>query len=182
MPGLVLVLARSTWQRLGAWWLALLMLLFVSGLVLIYAKWWAWYGGLSWGPRFFLFAAIPASIFLAARLRRPQELGFWENVLTLLVLILSGWVGVAGAVADLSTLDLCVRNHASLESLCWYTPEFSPLGHPLVVFPSLTWKTAVVAAYCALVFSYLAAPLLVALLRTIRAAVPSRAWAAGWRL
>ena len=182
MPGLVLAFARTTWKRVRARWLLLLMLFFVAGLVLIYAKWWAWYGGLSWGPRFFVFAAVPASIFLAARLRRPEELGFWDNALTLLVLVLSAWVGLAGAVADLSTLDFCVRNHAALESLCWYTPEFSPLWHPLVDFPQLTWKTGVVAAYCALVFSYLAVPLVAALLRELRMSVPTRAWAAGWRL
>src|SRR5205085_1593251 len=47
------------------------MLLAVAGLVLVYAKWWAWYGGISWGPRFFVFAAIPASLFVAARARPP---------------------------------------------------------------------------------------------------------------
>lgn len=182
MPGLVLAAARRTWEFVRAPRLVLLMLLFVAGLVIVYAKWWAWYGGLSWGPRFFVFAAIPASVLLAVRLRRPQELGFWDNVLTLVVLILSGWVGVAGATADLSTLDVCVRNHASLEALCWYTPEYSPLWHPLVQFPALTSKTAVLAGYCALVFSYLAAPLVVALLRALRASVPTRAWVTGWRL
>lgn len=182
MPGLALAATRRTWDLIGARRLVLLMLVFVSGLVLVYAKWWAWYGGLSWGPRFFLFAAIPASVLLAVRVCRPDELGFWDNALTLLVLVLSGWVGVAGATADLSTLDFCVRQHASLEALCWYTPEFSPLWHPLVDFPALTWKTAAVAAYCALVFAYVAAPLLVAILRALRATVPTRAWAAGWRL
>jgi hypothetical protein len=182
MPGLALAATRRTWDLIGARRLVLLMLVFVSGLVLVYAKWWAWYGGLSWGPRFFLFAAIPASVLLAVRVCRPDELGFWDNALTLLVLVLSGWVGVAGATADLSTLDFCVRQHASLEALCWYTAEFSPLWHPLVDFPALTWKTAAVAGYCALVFAYVAAPLLVAILRALRATVPTRAWAAGWRL
>jgi hypothetical protein len=66
--------------------------------------------------------------------------------------------------------------------LCWYTPEYSPLWHPFVQFPALTSKTAVLAGYCALVFSYLAAPLVVALLRALRASVPTRAWVTGWRL
>ena len=182
MPGLTLALARRTWSLIRARLLLVLMLVFVAGLVLIYAKWWAWYGGLAWGPRFFLFAAIPAAVLLAARLRNPETLGLWDNVFTLAVLLLSGWVGVAGAVADLSTLDFCVRDHAALESLCWYTPEFSPLWHPLVDFPALTWKTAAVAGYCALVFAYVAAPLVAALVRSVRWAVPSRAWAAGWRI
>ena len=29
------------------------LLIFVMGMVLTYSKWWAWYGGGSWGPRFF---------------------------------------------------------------------------------------------------------------------------------
>jgi hypothetical protein len=182
MPALVLASARRTWSQVRMPRLLVLMLLFVAGLVLIYAKWWAWYGGLSWGPRFFVFAAIPASFLLAVRLRRPEQLGPWDNAFTLLVLVMSGWVGVAGATADLSTLDFCVRHHAALEALCWYTPEYSPLGHPLVQFPELTWKTAAVAAYCAVVFAYLAAPLVVALLRGLRLSIPTRAWAAGWRL
>ena len=37
------------------------MLAFVIGMILTYGKWWAWYGGFSWGPRFFLFACIPYS-------------------------------------------------------------------------------------------------------------------------
>ena len=41
-------------------WLAV-----VVGLVLVYARWWAWYGGAVWGPRFFLFASLPAALVLA---------------------------------------------------------------------------------------------------------------------
>src|SRR5206468_4886727 len=40
-------------------------LLFLVGLVIAYAKWWAWYGGFFWGPRFLLFASFPASLAMA---------------------------------------------------------------------------------------------------------------------
>ena len=114
MPGLLFSFSAVTRRLLKEYrYLVLLMLLFVCGLVAIYAKWWAWYGGLAWGPRFFVFAAVPASILLAVRLRHATELGPTANALTLLVLVLSGWVGVSGAVADLSTLDFCVRNDAA---------------------------------------------------------------------
>jgi hypothetical protein len=180
--GLLLWFSRATRNLLKEYrYLVGLMLLFVCGLVLVYSKWWAWYGGLSWGPRFFVFAAVPASALLAVRIQHASELGL-GNALTLLVLTLSAWVGVSGAVADLSTLDSCVRDRGVLEALCWYTPEFSGLWHPLVAFPSLTWRTAAVAAYCAVVFAYLAAPVVSALMASLRTAVPREAWATGWRL
>jgi len=171
-PGLLLGFWRNTRRPVVG-----LMLLFVAGLVLVYAKWWAWYGGVSWGPRFFVFAAIPASLLIAARLRRAGE-SVAADAATLLILALSAWVGLSGAIADLSTLDFCVANHAANEPLCWYTPEYSSLWHPLVHFPALTWKASALAAYCAVVFAYLAAPLLSSLVR----AVPWHGWRTGWRL
>jgi hypothetical protein len=182
MPGLLFSFSTVTRRLLKEYrYLVLLMLLFVCGLVAIYAKWWGWYGGLTWGPRFFVFAAVPASILLAVRVRHATELSPTANALTLLVLVLSGWVGVSGAVADLSTLDFCARNDAALEAFCWYTPEFSPLWHPLVTFPELTWRTEIVVLYCGVVFVWLAAPVVSALARAVRAhGVESLA--TGWRL
>jgi hypothetical protein len=171
-PGLVFGLSPLARRRIVG-----LMLLFVAGLVVVYAKWWAWYGGLSWGPRFFVFAAIPSSLLIVLRLRRAGE-STAADAATLLVLTLSAWVGLSGAIADLSTLDFCVADHAANESLCWYTPEYSSLFHPLVHFPALTWKTSLLSAYCAVVFAYLAAPLIASLLRRL----PGREWATGWRL
>jgi hypothetical protein len=158
-----------------------LLLLFVAGLVLVYAKWWAWYGGLSWGPRFFVIAAIPASLLLAVRVRHANELGL-GNALTLVLLILSGWVGITGALADLSALDFCTRGNAAHEYLCWYAPEFSSLWHPLVRFPTLTRKTAALALYLGLVFAYVAWPVVAALARSVCAVAPHGGWATGWRL
>lgn len=45
------------------------LLLFLAGLVLVYARWWSWQGGRFWGPRFFLIASIPACLALASVLR-----------------------------------------------------------------------------------------------------------------
>jgi len=180
-PGLVLWLSERTrallkeHRRLVGW-----MLLFVAGLVLVYAKWWAWYGGIAWGPRFFTFAAIPASLLIAVRLRRPSGSVLSAGV-TLVVLVGSAWVGIAGAVADLPWLDnFCSQNNYSLESLCWYTPEFSGIGRPLVRFPALTASTAVVVGYCALVFGYCAARPLATLVRAA-GAMFRFAWSTEWR-
>jgi hypothetical protein len=35
-----------------------LCLVFLLGLILTYARWYGWYGGQFWGPRFFLFASV----------------------------------------------------------------------------------------------------------------------------
>jgi len=56
-PGIVLWLGRH-WRRAPAREAVAMMLVFVFGLVLVYSSWWAWDGGISWGPRFFLIAAI----------------------------------------------------------------------------------------------------------------------------
>ncbi|MFL5950851.1 MAG: hypothetical protein ACJ74M_04530 [Gaiellaceae bacterium] len=171
-PGLVFAFSQLVRR-----WIIALMLLFVVGLVVVYAKWWAWYGGLAWGPRFFVFAAVPSSLLIVLRQRRAGVSAV-ADAATLLVLALSAWVGVSGGVADLSTLGFCVAGHAAHEHLCWYTPEYSSLWHPLVSFPALTWKTLLLALYCAVVFAYLAAPLVASLLRR----KPGREWLAGWRL
>ena len=70
---------------------------FLVGLILVYAKWWGWYGGLSWGPRYFLFASIPAALAIAARLRDVRAasmaaLGALLLALTLLLLGLTLWM------------------------------------------------------------------------------------------
>ncbi len=46
-----------------------LWLAFLIGLVLVYARWWSWYGGWFWGPRFLLLACLPASLSLATHLQ-----------------------------------------------------------------------------------------------------------------
>ena len=47
--------------------LVALLVVFTAGLVVVYARWWAWYGGVNWGPRFFVVAILPASVILATR-------------------------------------------------------------------------------------------------------------------
>ena len=133
-------------------------ILLVLGLVLVYAKWWSWYGGFFWGPRFFLLASLPASLVLAARLRFPDP-SLKSNLITLLALSLSFWVGINGAVFDQQGLDLCVQNDHALEFLCWYLPEFSVLWRPFVVSPNLGLEQELTVAYGLLVFLHLSLPL-----------------------
>lgn len=181
-PGLLLWLGSQT-RRLGRRYrLAIvLMLAFLAGLVALYAKWWAWYGGISWGPRFFVFAAVPASLFIALRLRGAGR-SSGADAATLAVLALSAWVGVAGAISDPGVLSRCARSDYAFEAFCWYAPEFSSLLRPLSDLRGLTPATAILVAYCGLVFVYLARPLIPGPARAL-ATMTSRSFrGGGWRL
>ncbi len=155
-----------------------MLLLFTAGLVLVYAPWWAWYGGASWGPRFFLFAAVPASVLLGARIWRAGRTPSADAV-TLLVLTLSAWVSCAGAITTVHEASACTVRHHQNEQLCWFTPDYSPLWQPVRQPPHLTAPAVVVALYCGAVFCYLAAPLVTGMLRSVTV---RRSWAAGWRI
>jgi len=158
-PGLLLWLGTSTRRLARAYRSSITMMLaFLAGLVIVYAKWWAWYGGISWGPRFFVFAALPASLFLAIRQVHAGRSAAADAV-TLATLALSAWVSVAGVLEDPRTLSVCARDNFSVEAFCWYVPEFSGLFRPVSQIDP-TRATAIVAAYCALVTAYLALPLL----------------------
>jgi len=104
---------------------------FCAALVLVYAGWWAWYGGSCWGPRFFLILAVPASMALAAAVEQAK--GLRSSVLIAGVLALSTWVGINGVVFGQADMDVCWQNNYALECLCWYVPEFSALWRPFVV-------------------------------------------------
>lgn len=129
-PGLTLTRAG----RMPRVWLA-----FLVGLVLVYASWWAWYGGFFWGPRFFLFASLPASLALALALHDGGATRT-RRAISLVVLLLSAWVGYCGLAFGQTGLDICVADNYAMEHLCWYVPEFSPLVRPLLLGVE-TWGT-----------------------------------------
>ena len=131
-PGLFAPVAKDAPERLRV--IRDLLLAFTFGLVLVYARWWSWYGGTFWGPRFFLVASVPACIALGTHLRSPAKRAPLANALLALALALSFWVGVDGLVFDLSGLGICTKDAFALESLCHFTPELSPLWHPFVDF------------------------------------------------
>ena len=162
-----------------------LWLWFVAGLVLVYARWWAWYGGWTWGPRYFLIASLPASLALAVRLRRPAEASLGSLTATAAALTLSAWVGVNGAAFDQRTLAVCHDNHYALEFLCWYVPEFSALWRPFVVPSAPLVTQGTYGVYCGVVYLVLMAPLVSEFARrTWSSLAPGGAAAralAGWR-
>ena len=177
-PGLLFWLDERTRRRVPARAAAVLQLLFVAGLVVVYAKWWAWYRGLAWGPRFFVVAAAPASLFLAVRLRsghqRPQG-----AVATLIVLALSSWVSLAGVLENASHSAFCSQNNYQVEFVCWYVPDFSSLWWPVLHHPPVTASNVCLAAYCIVVFVYLATDPLRDIVQGF-ARLPAT-WAHGWR-
>lgn len=175
-PGLLLPLRRSV--AFHTLWLA-----FLAGLVVIYAKWWAWFGGLFWGPRFFVFASIPASFAIATWLARARELTAPGRAALFAILTLSTWVAIDGIVFGFTGLGAC--RDPNDEWLCLYVPEFSALWRPFVEWTPPSADRVVVGAYFAVVYAWLAAPLITALAADGRDAIVRVARAQstreGWR-
>ena len=157
------------------------LLWFLAGLILVYAKWWAWYGGFSWGPRFLLVASIPASLALAVIMSRAESLG--ERSIALGLLTLSIWVGISGAVFDLDRLGICDQDNYAHECFMWYVPEFSVLWRPFVDRRLLQPGDMALLTYGCAVLVYLGAPLLGSIGRDLaqRATATCRDAKATWR-
>jgi len=165
-PGLVLHLAGYPTDEPATREFARYGSAFLAGLVLVYAKWWAWYGGWYWGPRFLLFGAVPASFALAAHLSlRDSRLSARAVLLPLLAF--SAWVGVNGVVFDQYGMGLCRQKNFRLEALCWYTPEFSALFRPFYSHRPLDTFAQTVIGYAAVVVIALGAPRVWPLLRDL---------------
>ena len=139
---------------------------FLAGLVAIYAKWWAWFGGLFWGPRFFVVASLPASLAIAMWLARARELTPGRRVLLFTVLTLSAWVAIDGAVFGFAGLGAC--RDPNNEWLCLYVPEFSALWRPFVEWTRPSANRVGVAVYVVVVYVWLAWPMLTAFVADAR--------------
>lgn len=184
-PGLLLWFGRGLEALRAVSGTLVLWVIYLAGLILVYGSWWAWYGGFTWGPRFLVFASLPASLLLAAQIRRPPRTLVGLTVV-LAALVLSVWVGIDGQVFGRFGQDVCSANHYAQESLCWYVPEFSVLWTPFVFRASVPWWGLPVIAYAVGVSSYVAYPLLKEWASALSRDV-GLAWAAyrrrpGWRL
>lgn len=183
VPGLFLPV-RSRIAQLGdaarpLWHMYSLWLWFVVGLVLVYSPWWGWNGDWFWGPRFFLFACAPASFALALWTQRPAS-RLWINLVALLALALSVWVGINGPLFDQATMGACLANHLQSIAYCDYTPDFSALWRPLVnahlygigprfmAVEGLTPRTLTYGGFALAIGGYVAAPLVRAIWRQSR--------------
>ena len=130
VPGLFLPLPKSAPARFR--WVHTTLVVYVCGLVLTYAKWWSWYGGWFWGPRFFLAASIPASLSLATNLVDGAACSVTRRTVVATALLLSCWVGANGLAFQGTGLSLCTANYFALAEYCYYVPEMSVLWHPFV--------------------------------------------------
>lgn len=107
------------------------LIIFAVLVVLVYSRWWAWYGGAFWGPRFLLILSVPAALAMAIKLNTSKNLV--GNLFLLMILLLSFWVGISGVVFAQDFMELCWAKNYEFEYLCWYVPEFSALWRPFVV-------------------------------------------------
>ncbi len=147
----------------------ILWLLIVLGMIAAYSSWWAWYGGWYWGPRFFLFASLPAAWMLAKLIHSGQK-SLFLSVLLPIIVSLSFWVGIDGVVFQQKTLDICAANNFALESLCWYVPEFSPLVRPFIVHAPLSKEDLLFLLLFFAAWLYIMAPIVIGLIRQLRTA------------
>jgi hypothetical protein len=165
LPGIVLPVRKKLRglhdpQRVDLANAYLLWMLYLAGLVLVYAKWWSWYGGMYFGPRFFLVGILPAALALAVYLTASRTNSLPANLATLGVLVLSIWVAADSAVFDELWAWACYENNFALEALCHFTPDFSALWYPFVAKPRLGLEQVVRLGYYFTVFAWLATPLL----------------------
>jgi hypothetical protein len=158
-PGLFLTFGRGLKALRSVSQVLTLWILYVAGMVLVYGSWWAWYGGFTWGPRFLVFASLPASMLLAAQVRRPPQ-ALVAAAAVMAALLLSLWVGIDGQVFGRFAQAPCQANHYYLEAFCWYVPEFSVLWTPFVFRGQVWWPHYILIAYAVGVTGYVAYPLL----------------------
>lgn len=167
-PGAFLPVPAAAREKLrGTYGLWLVVL---AALVLVYAKWWSWHGGWFWGPRFFLFASIPASFALAARLGDTQR-SLGGNALTLAALLLSSWVGMCGVAFSDRTLTEIYRSWRVMQPYSWYIPEMSELWRPFVAPVPIERHGYVFIAYGIVVALWLGGPLAAVVARQAQAAL-----------
>jgi hypothetical protein len=144
-------------------------LVFLVGLMVVYAKWWAWQGGEFWGPRYVMFASIPASFALAINLRERRTIA--HSLMTLAMLTLSVWIGADGTLFGQQNEGICSANAYALEHLCWYVPEFAAWIRPFIVSRALTATDWIFISVYVAVYVYLAAPQVAFLTRAMTSRV-----------
>jgi len=173
-PGWLLPIRKTLFkwqqdQKINLYQVYTLWMCFLVGLVLVYSRWWSWGGGIFWGPRFFLFASIPASFALAVRLIRYQEASLGVNLLTLVVFCLSAWVSVDGAVFQQYVVlpKVCKIDNGTWVILCRYTLEYSNLWMPFIFHIRINQAQKVFLLFSLLVAAYLVVPLSIHLLKQI---------------
>ncbi|MER5322268.1 hypothetical protein [Streptosporangium roseum] len=184
-PGLFLPVRQRLRHLAAGRQLYDLWLAFVIGLLLLYGMYWAWSGAVFWGPRYLLFAAVPAAFALAVRCYQSDASAV-ADLVTVMALGLSVWAGLNGAVfGDVDVPKVCWPDRVDYYEapICFYTPEFSALWHPFVAGGKpLTAGQWIYLGYGLAVGAYLMAGPLLRLAGHLRTwAIPAAAWVRGVR-
>ena len=166
-PGLFLAFGRGLEALRPVKDVLVMWMLYLGGMVVVYGSWWAWYGGYAWGPRFLTFASLPASLLLAAQVRRPPRT-LLAVTIVLAAMLLSVWAGIDGATFGRFAQTTCTANHYYLESFCWYVPEFSVLWTPFVFGAQPSLADFVLILYALGTAAYVAYPMLRQWIITVR--------------
>lgn len=126
---------------------------YLIGLILVYARWWAWSGDAYWGPRFYLFASLWAPVALTVLwptiYQSAARLYFW-----VIATGLSIWVGCQGIMYGVDFQENCHGHALNVAFMCHYVPEFSALWRPFVVWPVPTGRKVAYLVYFLLVFAF----------------------------
>lgn len=152
----------------GALWcerprLAWLVAAVVGVVVVSSAKWWAWNGGLNWGPRY-LVAIVPLGLLPAAYcFSRWAELDGWRRAVVALLVVVSGIVQLRGAMVDYNGAVAPVATLAQTENERWFVPQLSPLWWDVDVPSGLLWVRWYRAGYVGLTVGVVSAMSVIAL-------------------
>ncbi|MBR6471501.1 MAG: hypothetical protein IKS83_06865 [Victivallales bacterium] len=142
-------------------------LLFVAGLILVYAKWWSWYGGWSFGPRFFLFAGLPAVLLMINAIREAPRNSCRQNLLLLFIVFWQCYVGFCAVHYGMEGIFFLLENNYAYEAFNHYIPEFTVLFNAWRPFPHgyRAWSLAI---FHLLVAITVTAPIFPILFRQLR--------------
>lgn len=158
-PGLLALLWSAIWKKRDL--LASLIVAgsaYFLGLMLVYGKFWAWYGGWFWGPRYFLFCSLLA-VFALIALERVESASLLRRVFCFFALALSLWVACQGVLFGQDFLEDCYVNGLEREFFCHYVPEYSPLWRFFTVLPPIRGrKIAYLVYFCLVAATLLAGP------------------------
>lgn len=102
----------------------------VAMMFVLYAKWWAWWGGMTFGARFFLLAVVPAALAVCDRVRYARTVTAWA--VGALLAVWSAWVAIVGVLWFITprSVEMCSSEGFRFYPLCWWVAEYSTLFAP----------------------------------------------------
>lgn len=145
-------------------------LLFVAGLILVYAKWWSWYGGWGFGPRFFLFAGFPSTLLMLNAIHEAPQNSWRQNLLLIFICFWQCYVGFCAVHYGMEGVQFLQNENFAYEAFNHYIPEFTVLFNSWRTLPH-GLPACSLALFHLLVAGTITAPLFPILLRQLREAL-----------